>query len=99
VLGRIGTPRTIAALRPLLEHPELRQLAARSLQDCGYRAHDYEAEEIDSAFRREGERLRVIAALVDMGATTTPRSCGKRCVGRLRGHRHPVFNACIPLRP
>jgi HEAT repeat protein len=68
VLGRIGTPRAIAALRPLLEHPELRQPAARSLQDCGYRAHDYEAEEIDSAFRREGERIAgVIAALVDMG--------------------------------
>jgi HEAT repeat protein len=68
VLGRIGTPRAIAALRPLLEHPELRQPAARSLQDCGYRAHDYEAEEIDSVFRRGGERVAgVIAALVDMG--------------------------------
>jgi len=68
VLGRIGTARAIATLRPFLEHLELRQLAARSLQDCGYRANDKEVEEIDATFRSEGERVEgVIAALVDMG--------------------------------
>jgi ATP:ADP antiporter, AAA family len=68
VLGRIGTPSAITALRRYLGRPELRQLAARSLQDCHYRAEGVEAEEIDAAFRREVERAAgLIAALVDMG--------------------------------
>ena len=57
VLGRIGTPSAIRALRRYLGRPELRQLAARSLQDCHYRAEGVEAEEIHAAFRCEADEL------------------------------------------